>query len=464
MLAALGALVLGAPGCATWPRLRGPDSCTPRFDYSQGWLGGDAAYSVPLPGGAPQERRTIWLFGDTFVADAKHHDGDGQRDRVGAAFIHNSIGISRCEGNDFEIEYHWSEDERGQPVAFIESGDGNASRYWWLFDGFVHDGALYLGLLDVEHVEATGPLRMPFALRGMSLARIDDPTAPPATWRPEVMPLSKARDAFPGAAMQVEGDQLLLFSFMAPRTGRQARFLARLPLSALDDDPDDLEPHLETLTQNGAWVPGFLPARALVLMPDSSSEMSVAYHPELPEANRWLAVYGSPLQVDATGAGAPVPSGAIYGRTAPRPEGPWSERVLLHEIAEVGRLGRSGERGTICYAAKEHPAFAEPGELLITYVCNLIQVDAEPGDDTGAAASSALRRLQRNMKIYVPRVIEIKTPDALREAPRVVEPQETATGPRPVPAPRVPALAASPSSSRAAAPGASPHTRPSASR
>ena len=32
------------------------------YPYRQGWLGGDAAYSVPLSPG-----RTLWLFGDTFI-------------------------------------------------------------------------------------------------------------------------------------------------------------------------------------------------------------------------------------------------------------------------------------------------------------------------------------------------------------------------------------------------------------
>ncbi len=39
--------------------------CTPRFEDQNGWYGADAAFSVPLSEGP--DRRTLWLFGDTFV-------------------------------------------------------------------------------------------------------------------------------------------------------------------------------------------------------------------------------------------------------------------------------------------------------------------------------------------------------------------------------------------------------------
>ena len=34
----------------------------PSFPYENGWLGADAAYSIPLGSG-----KSLWLFGDTFV-------------------------------------------------------------------------------------------------------------------------------------------------------------------------------------------------------------------------------------------------------------------------------------------------------------------------------------------------------------------------------------------------------------
>lgn len=363
-------------------------------------------YSVGLPGDEPEARRTLWLFGDSFVTDAPMRTVD---DRVGSAFVHNSIAISRCAGNVFEIDYYWGHDDTGRPAAFFDTG--RKEPYWWLFGGFVHRGALYVGLLEVEHAEPRGALRAPFALVGMQLARIDDPTAHPSTWRPRVLRLSTSRDAFPGSAMTVYGDHVLLFGFLSREEGRQPRFLARLPLSALANETDDLSPALETLTRDGHWTPGLLPDRALVLMPDNATEMSVRIHPELAPEARWLAVYGAPIQTGGDGEGRPDPSGAIYVRTAPGPEGPWSARRLVYAIPEVGRDGRGPDPRTFCYAAKEHLPFARPGELLITYVCNLRADPDQP-------PLQALHRLAREMSVYLPRVVRVPLPEAVpRDAP-----------------------------------------------
>ena len=47
-------------GCATRPpEDRGEGACFPDFRYEDGWLGGDAAYAVALPGAPADERRTL---------------------------------------------------------------------------------------------------------------------------------------------------------------------------------------------------------------------------------------------------------------------------------------------------------------------------------------------------------------------------------------------------------------------
>ena len=95
----------------------------------------DGGWSVPLGG------RLLWLFGDTFVG------ADGQADRAQAAFIHNSIALSEC-GPDgrFDVRYAWGRSEDGAPRAFVERDAG----WWWLFGGFLHEGRLYVGMLEVE--------------------------------------------------------------------------------------------------------------------------------------------------------------------------------------------------------------------------------------------------------------------------------------------------------------------------
>lgn len=387
---------MACTGCGALARRTTHAPCTPRFDTHAGWRGGDGVFAVALPDRFAGERRTVWLFGDSFVTDPANPP---RPDRVGAAFIHNSIALSSCRDDVFELDFVWRKKKTGRPYAFFERPDANRSWYW-PFDGFVHGGALYVGLLEVAAAPPVGTLGMPFELTGMVLARIDDPGAPPATWRPRIMKLSRSREAFPGAAMRIEGSHVLLFSFASIHDGHQPRFLARLPLEALDREVDDLEPWLETWTRDGEWRPGLLPDQAEILMADNATEMSVEAHGDDSVAPDLLAIYGSPVQTDGHGQAPAERSNVIYARRAAIATGPWSERLPVYRMPESS----DPAGGTICYAAKEHPAFARPGELLITYVCNTTWLPGE-GD------LEPLSRLESDMDIYVPRVIRIPVPD-----------------------------------------------------
>ncbi|MCH2185927.1 DUF4185 domain-containing protein, partial [Myxococcota bacterium] len=94
------------------------------------------------------------------------------------------------------------------------------------------------------------------------------------------------------------------------------------------------------------------------------------------------------------------PSGEIYLRSAPKPEGPWSSRLPLARIPE---WTPQTDPDLACYAAKEHPAFAAERRLVITYVCNLFAVA-----ETNPLA--ILERLQREMGLYRPRVLDVPVP------------------------------------------------------
>ncbi len=85
----------------------------PVFPYSQGWLGADDAYSIPLAPG-----KSLWLFGDTFVG------GPNTKLRTQAkTMVHNSIGISTCErGKNCKIRYYWRNPEAAMPRSFFDTG------------------------------------------------------------------------------------------------------------------------------------------------------------------------------------------------------------------------------------------------------------------------------------------------------------------------------------------------------
>ena len=360
-------------------------SCWPSFPYQSGWLGGDGAYSIPL-----SSTRSLWLFGDTFIG------ADGQADRAGAAFIHNSIALSEC-GPDgrFDVRYVWGRAPDGAPHAFLERDSG----WWWLFGGFLHEGRLYVGMLEVENSEPRGPLNLPFRFTGTALARIDDPHADPESWRPEVLPLSRSAHALPVSAMLTQGDHLYLFTFVDAGSGHFPRILVRLPLARLSDGTPDLEASLETLEADGVWRTGFAPDRARVLMDDNATEMSVRHHPEL---EKWIALYNYP-DVGASFPHVPT-SDAVYARSADRLEGPWSEPELIFRIPELAPAHAPPPDPNLgCYAAKEHPDFSLPGSLTFTYVCNLF---TGPGEDP----YTILGRIQQRMDLYRPVAASVSLP------------------------------------------------------
>lgn len=393
-LGAFLAALLGGLACAGigGPQGAGQRACWPRFPYQEGWLGGDGAYSVPL-----SATRSLWLFGDTFVGRPE------QADRVGASLVHNSIAISECRDGRFAIDYAWGRAADGAPQDFLARPGG--AGWWWLFGGFAHAGRLYLGLLEVERSAPRGPLALPFRYGGTALARIDNPHDEPARWRVEVLPLTHGAAAFPVSAFAVTPPHLLLFGWLDQPDGGHPRILSRLPLAALAARPVDLPAALETWTRDEGWTPGFRPEAARILMEDDASEMSVRHHEE---SGRWVALYNHP-DLDGGFPGT-RPSDAVYLRSAPAPEGPWSERRLVFRIPELAPDPEAaGDPNLGCYAAKEQPQFSRPGSLTFTYVCNLF---TGPDEDP----YQVLGRLQRSMDLYRPVAATVTLPEPGRDA------------------------------------------------
>src|ERR1700684_12503 len=109
-------------------------------------------------------------------------------------------------------------------------------------------------------------------------------------------------------------------------------------------------------------------------------ELSIRYHPEL---KRWIAVMFEPEAF----------SSRIVLRTAPSLTGPWAEGHLIYTVPEMQPATPGYDKGTFCYAAKEHPEF-EHGDLVFTYVCNTFDAP----------------KLATNLSIYFPQVVRMAMP------------------------------------------------------
>jgi hypothetical protein len=351
----------------------GADSqCTPRFPLQtgvrNGWLGADAAYSIPLPGGLD-----VWIFGDTLYG----------RRRVVAGnipvMVHNTIGISTCREGKWRIRYFIRRDEQGHPVSFFAAQHPHT--WYWALDGFRSGNDLWITLLCVRSSGQASALG--FLTCGTDLARIDSPGPNPLTWKIRYYPLvADGAHAYPSASAVVVGKYADIFALdeNAPRP----LIASRIPLSGLADP----QANLEYLARDGKWRKGFDPANAKAVMSPGISELSIRCHPRLKE---WIAVMFDPHAF----------SSHILLRTAPSPTGPWSAGQIIYTVPEMTPGTPRYDKDNFCYAAKEHPEF-EHGDLVFTYVCNTF----------------AVPKLATEMDIYFPRAVRMPMPvDRTAEQP-----------------------------------------------
>ncbi|MEZ5987650.1 MAG: DUF4185 domain-containing protein [Planctomycetota bacterium] len=320
----------GAPRARAWTEAEGLFHRDPR------WLGGDGALTIPLGGG-----RTLWLFGDSFVAT-----GDPP-DRRRSVIVRNSVAVQRgMDPRTAAMAFCWRVGPDGRPTSFFADHEG---RWWWPGHGVRLDGGpLVVFLLDVRSTPGEG---LGFAGDGYAVAIVDDPDAPPSQWRPRVVPASRpAFDVLPATAVVRDGDHVVAVAIR--QHGAHAGALVRWPVAELARG-ETAGAEWWTGTARG-WVPERSLGRAgpAPVMDDAGSECSLHRDP----------VTGDWLHVATRGFGATT----IVLRRAPALTGPWSEAV------EVYRPPESDGPRPFVYAAKAHPELRgpDPGDLVLTYATN----------------------------------------------------------------------------------------------
>ncbi|MGC2620237.1 MAG: DUF4185 domain-containing protein [Acidobacteriaceae bacterium] len=344
--------------------------CTPSFPLqtgqAQGWLGADAAYSIPLKDG-----RDLWIFGDTLYGSHRVVEGNVPK------MVRNSVGISTCKGGHWDLRYAIRRDAQGKPADFFHAQHPNT--WYWALDGFRVGNEVWVALLCVRATDAKSA--MGFATCGSDLARIESPGPDPQKWKITYFPLvADGAHAYPSATTVVDGNYADLFAL--DEQGSKPLIAARVPVTGLNDP----RRNLEYLAHDGQWLKGFDPANAQAVMTPGASELSIRYHPEL---GKWLAVMFDPTAF----------SPKIELRSAPAATGPWSGGQVIYSVLEMQPGTPGYDKDTFCYAGKEHPEF-EHGDLVFTYVCNTFSVP----------------KLAANTNIYFPRVVRMPMP-ALPQAP-----------------------------------------------
>ncbi len=303
------------------------------FHQDPRWMGGDGAFSIDLGGS-----RSLWLFGDTFVATSAANL------RPQSAMPRNTIAIQ--DGSDpttATMHFFWGMDATGKPASFFPNG---VDTWVWPGDGIRIASGPLIVFLSVER--ATPGLGLGFASAGWRVAIVDNPDEDPSTWTPRYIdPAPSSIDAIVGSAAVMDADHLVA---LAPRVdtheGQLARFL-----------PADLLAGTVTPAWWAGGARGWVTEAALggqpaVIIDDAGSEAALHY-----DASRSAWVH-----VTSRGFGKTT----IAVRTAPNLTGPWSAPVDAFTPPESLRPK------PFVYAAKIHPELTtgDPSDLVATYATN----------------------------------------------------------------------------------------------
>lgn len=320
--------------------------CLPTFPDKDGWYGGDGAYSIKLDG-----ERTLWLFGDTFVANE-----EGRKDRVDMdVILGTTLAISTCSvNNEFKIQYYLNKKNENFVSSFGEN------EWLWPQDPFIVNNILYIPLIAVTATDKKEKL-FNFKITGHKLARIKDfSMADPYKWSMDYIDLTSVIPpeiaAFATTSV-VHDNYVYFYPFYTYSKGAEnvlGNILARIPVYKLDNPAGAIE----YFTKERTWQNNLNPEKVKIVLDACVSELSIRYHDA---DKKWIAVY---LSTQNKG-------NRLLYQTADNPEGQWSEpKPLGVTVSEVDPKSPLYDKNNFCYAGKEHIEFARNKNLVVTYVCN----------------------------------------------------------------------------------------------
>lgn len=317
------------------------------FTKDKTWLGADGAATIDLGNG-----KILWLFSDTFI------DPQASGKRTNAKMIRNSIAIQ--EG--YEIEkakiafYHGGTQEK--PKSFFEL---SGKTWFWTGHGVLLKDKLIVFLFE-EQSTKTG---IGFEAIGWYVAIIDNPTEDPLDWNIKYVKGNETFGVIVGSSAVLK-DTDFVYAYGVTEPATHETYLLRMPIHKLiKGDITELEWWIE-----GEWkvrdAESPVPSPLFI----GQTEFSVHFQQDLKKY----------IQIQTYGMG----HASIGYRLAERPEGPWSEPVILYKP-------HLKSQKDFMYSANAHPEITADG-ILITYNIN----------------NSDFGELMRNEDIYFPKLIKIK--------------------------------------------------------
>lgn len=384
-LVALGGATVGATPialaetCAASSTAAGLDAFF-SGDDAAGLAGADYPHAVDLPDG-----RTLWLFQDAFVG--------ADRSLIGDRFAHNAALVQ--DGNCFEL----LPAPGGDGTSFLGSWVEQGLNDWiWPLDAEIGaDGHLWLFVAEVHNPESTGAAHGAFPL-GTWRARYSLPELELIDFQPAADP---GRALF-GYSIVSDDEWSYLYGHCYTQFASALEaigfdpgcspyaYLARVPKGELDDEPEYWDGEGWTRVRAD---------RELVLEAEQSMPVSVERFGDVyvaaSDEDDW---YGPDVVV----------------RTAPLPQGPWTE--VLRYTPETG-----------CAECNNYGAFVLPrleGDQVVIAQSNnawnmgeafadasLYRIDVRAVDVPGVSAASLVRSPRRQPE-----------PDVVRAPARPVTP------------------------------------------
>jgi len=294
------------------------------FHQDPRWLGADAAFSVDLGG-----QRVLWLFGDTFIADA------AGKPRSESRMLRNTIAVQT--GRDpsrARMSFHW---QPGPASWLAEQGE----HWFWPQHGVRIPGAALI--LFFSRVRATPGVGLGFCADGWTAVAIDRPDEDPQRWTPRSLaPAELPPGLVPAQGLFLQGEHVYGLAIREP--GDHAGFALRIPVEALARGELSA---LELWT--GRWERTRRELQPLAVIADAAPELSLHF-----DARLQRFVHLRTLGFGATTLGI---------STAPSLIGPWSAPLRVYTPPESARAG------AFVYAGKAHPEL-EGADLVATYAAN----------------------------------------------------------------------------------------------
>jgi hypothetical protein len=275
-----------------------------------GWTGGDATYSIALPG-----NRNLWLFGDSFIGQVR-----SDRSRSSLRLINNSLVIQ--DSTSFTT-YHGG--TTIVPEAFAKPAD--EATWYWPASGRSDQDTLYVFM----HAFGTTGGMWGFYRTGVDLLKMNPYTMEIY----ESTRIIEGDGISYGAHVMEDGDYAYIYGVLAENPDKWA-YVARTDLRFSKP---------WQYYGNGEWSTESTNAKPI--FHGVSEQFSVFRKGEKYYMLTQHNIFGK----------------EIYLYASDSPVGPWENKKVVYCTPETG-----GDIFT--YNAYAHPQFSSDGELLISYNIN----------------------------------------------------------------------------------------------